>query len=111
MMLSGSMGCGGSRSATIEPRYYESRDTESTWLTNTDTERTAAGNGTGESAGTGTSDNDNTTTAAAGAEGREGRDNEQKLLSEGEAAGERRHTVQQKHHQQPEETLTQRHRG
>lgn len=67
MMLSGSMGCGGSRSATIEPRYYESRDTESTWLTNTDTERTAAGNGTGESAGAGTSDNDNTTTAAAGA--------------------------------------------
>ncbi|NP_001122239.1 BAALC binder of MAP3K1 and KLF4 a [Danio rerio] len=65
------MGCGGSRSATIEPRYYESRDTESTWLTNTDTERTAAGNGTGESAGTGTSDNDNTTTAAAGAGQRE----------------------------------------
>nr|XP_014353111.1 PREDICTED: brain and acute leukemia cytoplasmic protein [Latimeria chalumnae] len=34
------MGCGGSRADAIEPRYYESwtRDTESTWLTNTDTE-------------------------------------------------------------------------
>uniref|UniRef100_A0AAY5LA09 BAALC binder of MAP3K1 and KLF4 b n=1 Tax=Esox lucius TaxID=8010 RepID=A0AAY5LA09_ESOLU len=35
------MGCGGSRSDTIiEPRYHESwtRETESTWLTNTDTE-------------------------------------------------------------------------
>ncbi|KAJ8288395.1 hypothetical protein COCON_G00010540 [Conger conger] len=34
------MGCGGSRAAAIEPRYYESwtRETESTWLTNTDTE-------------------------------------------------------------------------
>ncbi|XP_076137414.1 BAALC binder of MAP3K1 and KLF4 a [Alosa pseudoharengus] len=34
------MGCGGSRADTIEPRYYESwtRETESTWLTNTDTE-------------------------------------------------------------------------
>lgn len=62
-MLTGSMGCGGSRSAAIEPRYYESRDTESTWLTSTDTEtqRTAAGNGTGESA------NDNEKTAAAAA--------------------------------------------
>ncbi|XP_059364835.1 BAALC binder of MAP3K1 and KLF4 a [Carassius carassius] len=47
----GSMGCGGSRSATIEPRYYESRDTESTWLTSTDTDtQRAAGTGTGESA-------------------------------------------------------------
>ncbi|KTF91932.1 hypothetical protein cypCar_00044838 [Cyprinus carpio] len=36
----GSMGCGGSRSATIEPRYYESRDTES-WLTSTHTEDAA----------------------------------------------------------------------
>uniref|UniRef100_A0A673K1F9 Brain and acute leukemia cytoplasmic protein-like n=2 Tax=Sinocyclocheilus rhinocerous TaxID=307959 RepID=A0A673K1F9_9TELE len=58
------MGCGGSRSATIEPRYYESRDTESTWLTSTDTEtqRAAAGTGTGESA----TENDKTA-AAAGA--------------------------------------------
>ncbi|XP_041102588.1 brain and acute leukemia cytoplasmic protein-like [Polyodon spathula] len=34
------MGCGGSRADAIEPRYYESwtRDTESTWLTNTDTD-------------------------------------------------------------------------
>ncbi|KAL1258593.1 hypothetical protein QQF64_009170 [Cirrhinus molitorella] len=66
-MLTGSMGCGGSRSATIEPRYYESRDTESTWLTSTDTEtqRAAAGNGTGESA----TGNDNTAAAAAAAAG------------------------------------------
>lgn len=66
-MLTGSMGCGGSRSAAIEPRYYESRDTESTWLTSTDTEtqRTAAGNGTGESP----SGNDNTAAAAAAAAG------------------------------------------
>ncbi|XP_068091007.1 brain and acute leukemia cytoplasmic protein [Hyperolius riggenbachi] len=34
------MGCGGSRADAIEPRYYESwtRETESTWLTSTDTE-------------------------------------------------------------------------
>ncbi|NXG14029.1 BAALC protein, partial [Grallaria varia] len=34
------MGCGGSRADAIEPRYYESwtRETESTWLTNTDCE-------------------------------------------------------------------------
>ncbi|XP_021243838.1 brain and acute leukemia cytoplasmic protein [Numida meleagris] len=34
------MGCGGSRADAIEPRYYESwtRETESTWLTNTDSE-------------------------------------------------------------------------
>ncbi|XP_073702593.1 BAALC binder of MAP3K1 and KLF4 a [Garra rufa] len=66
-MLTGSMGCGGSRSATIEPRYYESRDTESTWLTSTDTEtqRAAAGNGTGESA----TGNDNTPAAAAAGSG------------------------------------------
>uniref|UniRef100_A0A668VUZ9 BAALC binder of MAP3K1 and KLF4 b n=1 Tax=Oreochromis aureus TaxID=47969 RepID=A0A668VUZ9_OREAU len=35
------MGCGGSRAdAIIEPRYHESwtRETESTWLTNTDVE-------------------------------------------------------------------------
>ncbi|MBN3282835.1 BAALC protein, partial [Polyodon spathula] len=39
------MGCGGSRSDAIEPRYYESwtRDTESTWLTNTDTENPLPG--------------------------------------------------------------------
>ncbi|KAI7798543.1 putative brain and acute leukemia cytoplasmic protein [Triplophysa rosa] len=35
-----SMGCGGSRADAIEPRYHESctRETESTWLTNTDAE-------------------------------------------------------------------------
>ncbi len=54
-MITVPMGCGGSRSAAIEPRYYESRDTESTWLNSTDT---AAGNGTGDS--------DNTAAAAAG---------------------------------------------
>ncbi|KAA0710490.1 Brain and acute leukemia cytoplasmic protein [Triplophysa tibetana] len=34
------MGCGGSRADAIEPRYHESwtRETESTWLTNTDAE-------------------------------------------------------------------------
>lgn len=34
------MGCGGSRADAIEPRYQESwtRETESTWLTNTDAE-------------------------------------------------------------------------
>ncbi|XP_077077592.1 BAALC binder of MAP3K1 and KLF4 a [Siphateles boraxobius] len=65
-MITGSMGCGGSRSAAIEPRYYESRDTESTWLTtstDTETQRAAAGNGTGESA----SENEKTATAAAAA--------------------------------------------
>ncbi|XP_075070016.1 brain and acute leukemia cytoplasmic protein [Mixophyes fleayi] len=41
------MGCGGSRADAIEPRYYESwtRDTESTWLTSTDTEVHPAGLG------------------------------------------------------------------
>ncbi|XP_077405434.1 uncharacterized protein LOC144037667 [Vanacampus margaritifer] len=43
------MGCGGSRAdAIIEPRYHESwtRDTESTWLTNTDVETPlSVGNG------------------------------------------------------------------
>ncbi|KAF3833872.1 hypothetical protein F7725_025076 [Dissostichus mawsoni] len=43
------MGCGGSRAdAFIEPRYHESwtRETESTWLTNTDVETSlAVGNG------------------------------------------------------------------
>nr|XP_020823884.1 brain and acute leukemia cytoplasmic protein isoform X1 [Phascolarctos cinereus] len=50
------MGCGGSRADAIEPRYYESwtRETESTWLTNTDTDlqlsatATAAGLSPGE---------------------------------------------------------------
>ncbi|KAM9103031.1 brain and acute leukemia cytoplasmic protein isoform 3-T5 [Sarcophilus harrisii] len=50
------MGCGGSRADAIEPRYYESwtRETESTWLTNTDTDlqlsatTTAAGLSPGE---------------------------------------------------------------
>uniref|UniRef100_A0A672SGM3 BAALC binder of MAP3K1 and KLF4 b n=1 Tax=Sinocyclocheilus grahami TaxID=75366 RepID=A0A672SGM3_SINGR len=34
------MGCGGTRADAIEPRYHESwtRETESTWLTNTDAE-------------------------------------------------------------------------
>ena len=34
------MGCGGSRADAIEPRYYESwtRETESTWLTYTDSD-------------------------------------------------------------------------
>ncbi|KAK5855104.1 hypothetical protein PBY51_005239 [Eleginops maclovinus] len=39
------MGCGGSRAdAIIEPRYHESwtRETESTWLTNTDVETSLA---------------------------------------------------------------------
>ncbi|KAM8967400.1 brain and acute leukemia cytoplasmic protein [Pelodytes ibericus] len=41
------MGCGGSRADAIEPRYYESwtRETESTWLTSTDTEVPQAGLG------------------------------------------------------------------
>ncbi|XP_029370677.1 brain and acute leukemia cytoplasmic protein [Echeneis naucrates] len=40
------MGCGGSRAdAIIEPRYHESwtRETESTWLTNTDVETPLSG--------------------------------------------------------------------
>uniref|UniRef100_A0A3B3T6B4 BAALC binder of MAP3K1 and KLF4 b n=1 Tax=Paramormyrops kingsleyae TaxID=1676925 RepID=A0A3B3T6B4_9TELE len=39
------MGCGGSKANAIEPRYYESwtRETETTWLTNTDTELTKGG--------------------------------------------------------------------
>lgn len=34
------MGCGGSRSDALEPRYLESwtKETESTWLTSTDTD-------------------------------------------------------------------------
>ncbi|XP_012368864.1 brain and acute leukemia cytoplasmic protein-like, partial [Octodon degus] len=34
------MGCGGSRADALEPRYLESwtRDTESTWLTGSDTD-------------------------------------------------------------------------
>ncbi|KAM4688730.1 brain and acute leukemia cytoplasmic protein [Discoglossus pictus] len=41
------MGCGGSRADAIEPRYYESwtRETESTWLTSTDTEVPPSGLG------------------------------------------------------------------
>ncbi|KAM5158449.1 brain and acute leukemia cytoplasmic protein [Mantella aurantiaca] len=41
------MGCGGSRADAIEPRYYESwtRETESTWLTSTDTEVPPSGPG------------------------------------------------------------------
>ncbi|KAE8599422.1 hypothetical protein XENTR_v10017179 [Xenopus tropicalis] len=41
------MGCGGSRADAIEPRYYESwtRETESTWLTSTDTENPQVGLG------------------------------------------------------------------
>ncbi|KAM8811055.1 brain and acute leukemia cytoplasmic protein [Eudromia elegans] len=46
------MGCGGSRADAIEPRYYESwtRETESTWLTNTDSESPAQGDGAAEPA-------------------------------------------------------------
>uniref|UniRef100_A0A673MQV8 BAALC binder of MAP3K1 and KLF4 b n=1 Tax=Sinocyclocheilus rhinocerous TaxID=307959 RepID=A0A673MQV8_9TELE len=34
------MGCGGSRTDVLEPRYMESwtKETESTWLTSTDTD-------------------------------------------------------------------------
>uniref|UniRef100_A0A8C7M406 BAALC binder of MAP3K1 and KLF4 b n=1 Tax=Oncorhynchus mykiss TaxID=8022 RepID=A0A8C7M406_ONCMY len=34
------MGCGGSRTDVLEPRYLESwtKETESTWLTSTDTD-------------------------------------------------------------------------
>uniref|UniRef100_A0A8D0L6A1 Brain and acute leukemia cytoplasmic protein n=1 Tax=Sphenodon punctatus TaxID=8508 RepID=A0A8D0L6A1_SPHPU len=47
------MGCGGSRADAIEPRYYESwtRETESTWLTNTDTTETPLPAGSPESGG------------------------------------------------------------
>ncbi|KAM4823722.1 brain and acute leukemia cytoplasmic protein isoform X1 [Urocitellus parryii] len=49
------MGCGGSRADAIEPRYYESwtRETESTWLTYTDSDAqpSAAGPDTGPEAG------------------------------------------------------------
>uniref|UniRef100_A0A672MS53 BAALC binder of MAP3K1 and KLF4 b n=1 Tax=Sinocyclocheilus grahami TaxID=75366 RepID=A0A672MS53_SINGR len=83
------MGCGGSRSATIEPRYYESRDTESTWLTSTDTEtqRAAAGTGTGESA----TENDQTA-AAAGA----GQKEEKKLVNAGTQCGRNTSSTQRR---------------
>ncbi|XP_045417860.1 brain and acute leukemia cytoplasmic protein isoform X1 [Lemur catta] len=49
------MGCGGSRADAIEPRYYESwtRETESTWLTYTDSDAlpSAAGPDSGPEAG------------------------------------------------------------
>lgn len=49
------MGCGGSRADAIEPRYYESwtRETESTWLTYTDSDAqpSAAGPDAGPEAG------------------------------------------------------------
>ncbi|XP_047385331.1 brain and acute leukemia cytoplasmic protein isoform X1 [Sciurus carolinensis] len=49
------MGCGGSRADAIEPRYYESwtRETESTWLTYTDSDAqpSAAGPDNGPEAG------------------------------------------------------------
>ncbi|NWI96111.1 BAALC protein, partial [Pitta sordida] len=47
------MGCGGSRADAIEPRYYESwtRETESTWLTNTDSESPAQEGGSAEAGG------------------------------------------------------------
>uniref|UniRef100_A0A8C5W3Z9 BAALC binder of MAP3K1 and KLF4 n=1 Tax=Microcebus murinus TaxID=30608 RepID=A0A8C5W3Z9_MICMU len=49
------MGCGGSRADAIEPRYYESwtRETESTWLTYTDSDTppSAAGPDSGPEAG------------------------------------------------------------
>ncbi|XP_040828672.1 brain and acute leukemia cytoplasmic protein [Ochotona curzoniae] len=49
------MGCGGSRADAIEPRYYESwtRETESTWLTYTDSDAppSVAGPDSGPEAG------------------------------------------------------------
>ncbi|NXU51925.1 BAALC protein, partial [Turnix velox] len=47
------MGCGGSRADAIEPRYYESwtRETESTWLTNTDSETPPQEGGSAEAGG------------------------------------------------------------
>ncbi|NXK79812.1 BAALC protein, partial [Amazona guildingii] len=47
------MGCGGSRADAIEPRYYESwtRETESTWLTNTDSESPPQEGGSAETGG------------------------------------------------------------
>ncbi|KAM9198036.1 brain and acute leukemia cytoplasmic protein [Dugong dugon] len=49
------MGCGGSRADAIEPRYYESwtRETESTWLTYTDSDAlpSAAAQDSGPEAG------------------------------------------------------------
>ncbi|NXP71412.1 BAALC protein, partial [Ramphastos sulfuratus] len=47
------MGCGGSRADAIEPRYYESwtRETESTWLTNTDSEGSPQEGGSAEAGG------------------------------------------------------------
>ncbi|NXQ53572.1 BAALC protein, partial [Anthoscopus minutus] len=47
------MGCGGSRADAIEPRYYESwtRETESTWLTNTDSESPPQDGGSAEGPG------------------------------------------------------------
>ncbi|ROL41492.1 Brain and acute leukemia cytoplasmic protein [Anabarilius grahami] len=78
------MGCGGSRSAAIEPRYYESRDTESTWLTDTETQRTAAGNGTGESA------SDNEKTAAAAAAGSGQREEKPMTVTRGSSAKEKK---------------------
>ncbi|XP_071409152.1 brain and acute leukemia cytoplasmic protein isoform X1 [Pithys albifrons albifrons] len=47
------MGCGGSRADAIEPRYYESwtRETESTWLTNTDCDSPQQEGGSAEPAG------------------------------------------------------------
>ncbi|KAM9627132.1 brain and acute leukemia cytoplasmic protein isoform 1-T1 [Trichechus inunguis] len=49
------MGCGGSRADAIEPRYYESwtRETESTWLTYTDSDAlpSAAAQDSGAEAG------------------------------------------------------------
>lgn len=51
----GRMGCGGSRADAIEPRYYESwtRETESTWLTYTDSDAppSAAATDSGPEAG------------------------------------------------------------
>ncbi|XP_028837889.1 BAALC binder of MAP3K1 and KLF4 a [Denticeps clupeoides] len=64
------MGCGGSKADTIEPRYYDSwtRETESTWLTNTDTEagqQTAPGGGGGGGHQRGTSDSASAAKAGA----------------------------------------------
>lgn len=59
-----SMGCGGSRSAAIEPRYHESRDTESTWLTDTEiTQLTGTATASAHKP-TGGTDSDNTAATA-----------------------------------------------
>uniref|UniRef100_A0A4W4FCD6 BAALC binder of MAP3K1 and KLF4 b n=1 Tax=Electrophorus electricus TaxID=8005 RepID=A0A4W4FCD6_ELEEL len=47
------MGCGGSRADAVDPRWQESwtGETESTWLTTTDTEPTQVASGSGPNSG------------------------------------------------------------